>query len=556
MDTKILLSALQEVEKRAERVSEEDVLATYVNVESLTAALGARDNGLVFGRRGTGKTHALKYVAQTEREKGDRVVDIDMEQDVGSTEGRYADPNLSLSERATRLVVDVLSIVHTQLLEAAFAGGVKEQIDVLDRMLDHFQEVLIAQETEQEDTRTDQSAQGSKTDAGFEWRRVGMPSLKFGAGWTRDTSREDGIRTRRTGVVRHRIHFGGVTQSMRQAVEADDAKRFWLLIDEWSGIPIDLQPYLAEMLRRLFFGIPKVSVRIAAIPHRSEWRIAGERGDYIGAEVGAELFPLLDLDEFVVFPARSREEQAKRSLSFFRALLFRHITTAVIGMGEEPPESEADLISSLFTQVTSLQEVIRAAEGVPRDALSIVGRAGLRAGGSKIAVAHVREAASQLYTTTKAAQLNGIPVARALLDRILRDVISGRKARAFLIKQDQTQDALIQQLVDDRILHIIKRGWSGKDKPGERYDVLQIDYGCYVHLLGTNAAPQGLLGGDDDDEFSAVVGDVEVPDEDYRAIRRAILDLPAILADMRAQAETSTAAAADYGGRELEPPFR
>ena len=49
---------------------------------------------------------------------------------------------------------------------------------------------------------------------------------------------------------------------------------------------------------------------------------------------------------------------------------------------------------------------------------------------------------------------------------------------------------------------------------------------------------------------------VEVPDEDYRAIRRAILDLPAILADMRAQAETSTAAAADYGGRELEPPFR
>ena len=60
MDTKILLSALQEVEKRAERVSEDDVLATYVNDESLTAALGAKDNGIVFGRRVTGKTHALK----------------------------------------------------------------------------------------------------------------------------------------------------------------------------------------------------------------------------------------------------------------------------------------------------------------------------------------------------------------------------------------------------------------------------------------------------------------------------------------------------------------
>ena len=205
MDTKILLSALQEVEKRTERVSEEDVLATYVNVESLTAALGARDNGIVFGRRGTGKTHALKYVAQTEREKGNRVVYIDMEQDVGSTEGRYADHNLSISERATRLVVDVLSIVHTQLLEAAFAGDLKVQIGVLDRMLDHFQEVLVAQETEQEDTRTDRSARGLKADAGVELASGGFPSLKLGAGSTRETSREDGVRTRQTGVIRHRI---------------------------------------------------------------------------------------------------------------------------------------------------------------------------------------------------------------------------------------------------------------------------------------------------------------------------------------------------------------
>lgn len=538
MDTKVLLAALQEVEKRAERVNEDDVIATYVNIESLTNALAARDNGIIFGRRGTGKTHALKYVAQTERDKGNRVVYIDMEQDVGSTEGRYADPTLTLSERATRLVVDVLGIVHTQLLDAAFAGQINLQIDVLDQMLDHFQEVLVAREAEQENSVNDRSTHRTTLDAGVAWKPGSGPSLNMGTGSARETAREDGVRTRTTGVVRHRVHFGGVTRSMRQAIEADPAKRFWLLIDEWSGIPIDLQPYLAEMLRKLFFGIPKVSVRIAAIPHRSEWRISGSRGDYIGAEIGAELFPLLDLDEFVVFPARNREEQTKRSLNFFRSLLYRHISTAVQGMGEEPPESEADLIGSLFTQVTSLQEVIRAAEGVPRDALSIVGRAGLRAGGSKIAVTHVREAASQLYTTTKAAQLNGIPVARALLDRIVGDVISGRKARAFLIKQDQTLDPLIQQLVDDRILHIIKRGWSGKDNPGERYDVLQIDYGCYVHLLGTSSAPQSFIGGEDDDEdFSAVIGDVEVPEDDYRAIRRAILDLPAILDDLAGESE-------------------
>lgn len=530
METQVLLAALQEVEKRAERVNESDVIATYVGVDSLVNALGARDNGIVYGRRGTGKTHALKYLAETERSKGNRVIYIDMEQDLGSTEGRYADPTLSISERATRLVVDVLSIVHSELLEAAFAGSIDVQISVLDRMLDHFREVLIAQEIEAE---VEASQEQTRATRGGAEARISMSGPSAGASLGIDQSRTAHTSQRLTasGPVRHRVHFGGVTQSMKQAIQADSAPRVWLLLDEWSGVPIDLQPYLAEMLRKLFFGIPKVTVRIGAIPHRSEWRIAGNRGDYIGAEVGAEIFPILDLDEFVVFPARNREEQAERSLSFFRSLLFRHLSTALTGMGVTPPESDSELISSLFTQVTSLQEVIRAAEGVPRDALNIVGRAGLRAGGSKIAVAHVREAAAQLYTTTKAAQLNGVPAARALLDRIVSDVISGRKARAFLLAQDDTLHPLIQQLVDDRILHIIKRGYSSKDNPGERYDVLQIDYGCYVHLLGTTAAPQRFLGEDTDDDsaFGAVMATVEVPEDDYRAIRRAVLDLPAIL---------------------------
>lgn len=44
-----------------------------------------------------------------------------------------------------------------------------------------------------------------------------------------------------------------------------EAKRCWPLFDEWSGIPLDLQPYLGEMLRRIFFTSPEVT-RIAAIP--------------------------------------------------------------------------------------------------------------------------------------------------------------------------------------------------------------------------------------------------------------------------------------------------
>lgn len=91
METEILLAALQEVEKRAERVDPADVVATYVGIDSLVNALTTRDNGIVFGRRGTGKTHALKHLAKTEKSKRRRVIYIDMEHDTGSTEGRYSD---------------------------------------------------------------------------------------------------------------------------------------------------------------------------------------------------------------------------------------------------------------------------------------------------------------------------------------------------------------------------------------------------------------------------------------------------------------------------------
>jgi len=531
VETVDLLRALQEVEKRAERVSDEHVVATYVDAGALVGALMTRDNGVIYGRRGTGKTHALKYLAETERAKDNFVVYIDMEQDTGSTEGRYVNQSLSAGERATRLVVDVLSIIHDKLLEDAFAGRANTQIDVLERALDHFGEVMVVSTAEQETTMGRELTSA----AGGELRftpSVG-PSIALDA---RDSDKSsEGTRVKVGGLLRNRIHFGAVGDSLRQVMASHEAARCWIIIDEWSGVPLDLQPYLAEMLRRLFFGIPKVSVRIAAIPHRTEWRLIGERGDYLGLEVGAEIFPLLDLDEFVVFPARNRQEQTERAVNFFKILLFRHISQVLDSLGMEKPESPDQLIKLLFTQVTALQELIRAAEGVPRDALNIVSRAALRAADSKISTSHIRDAAAQLYQTTKAAQLNAIPAARQLLDAILQDVLSNRKARAFLLAQDDTNHPLIQQLVDDRILHIIKKGYSSKDEPGARFDVLEIDYGCYVGLLGTTSAPQHLLGSvgtEDDTAMAAFYSQVSVPEDDYRAIRRAILDLPAVLASL------------------------
>ncbi|MDQ1556814.1 MAG: hypothetical protein QOI02_1816, partial [Actinomycetota bacterium] len=59
-------------------------------------------------------------------------------------------------------------------------------------------------------------------------------------------------------------------------------------------------------------------------------------------------------------------------------------------------------------------------------------------------------------------------------------------------------------------------------------------YGCYVQYLGTAAAPQHLLGDSvahDEAVFGAIYAGIEVPEDDYRAIRRAVLDLQSFLGE-------------------------
>lgn len=91
------------------------------------------------------------------------------------------------------------------------------------------------------------------------------------------------------------------------------------------------------------------------------------------------------------------------------------------------------------------------------------------------------------------------------------------RARAFLL-QRSVRNELIDSLFDARVLHLLKRNISAHDQPGIRYDVYKIDYGCYVDLLSTAKPPLGLFE-TDSGTF------IEVPPDDYRAIRRAILDI-------------------------------
>jgi hypothetical protein len=107
-----------------------------------------------------------------------------------------------------------------------------------------------------------------------------------------------------------------------------------------------------------------------------------------------------------------------------------------------------------------------------------------------------------------------------LLRWIIDEVIGHRSARAFLLQTD-IKNPLVDFLYDSRVLHLIKQSIAGRDKPGIRYNVFSIDYGCYVDLINTDNAPLCLFEAETENGFEKI----QVPINDYRAIRRAILNI-------------------------------
>jgi hypothetical protein len=111
--------------------------------------------------------------------------------------------------------------------------------------------------------------------------------------------------------------------------------------------------------------------------------------------------------------------------------------------------------------------------------------------------------------------------ASKLLHVIIHEVIRHRKTRAFFLQND-VRHPLIDNLFDARVLHVRKRNISASENPGVRYDVYKIDYGCYVDLLTSSEAPKGLFVFENPTTEQAEF--IEVPPDDYRSIRRAVLD--------------------------------
>jgi hypothetical protein len=516
VDVKTVQKAVMGFAKRSEKVKSEILAETFVDTEPLADVLSTRNSQIIYGRRGTGKTHALLYLSEIMSKRGERPIYIDL-RSIGSDGSIYNDESLSLAERSTRLVLDVLSHIGGHLYEIAIqALDSSLHPEQISSRLDDFEKAISEVKVvgESTSTTTNRSTQEvvDKAEGGLTANLAELGASLTGSSESK-LGEEIEQQLARTGKERVTLNFGRVQGAFRALLSIVGDPTLWLLIDEWSEIPMDLQPYLADLLRRTVLPLENVVVKIAAIEHRSSFFQGRDRGEYVGLELGADVSADINLDDFLVF-----ESNQDRSLHFFKNLLFRHLKATGSDFAEIRTPDQ--LMQLLFTQTNAFEELVRASEGVPRDALNLATKIVTKAFGAKASVADVRSSARDWYLQDKAAPVQSNAKLYSILDHIIDSVIGERKARAFLFKSNH-RNSYIDRLYDARVIHTLKKNISSRDNPGTRYDAYKIDYGCYVELINTQKAPGGLFPGDE-------VEFIDVPVDDYRSIRRAILNEEAI----------------------------
>ena len=283
------------------------------------------DHQIIYGRRGTGKTHALRYLESVVRDSENIAVYMDL-RTVGSPDGLFMGQRLHLAERAGRLLRDLLQQLYDQLLDAAIHDDKLVSDKVFVNRLDAFQaavtsvEVVGTVSVEEEELEREQTERKRGVGA---WLTPSCASLDGSLGRTRANETVDQLRTTRTGEQRVAINFGDMAKAIRELSDSLGAKRIWLLLDEWSSVPPDVQPYLAEFLVRCVLPLQVFTVKIGAIEQQSTFSIQDPRtGGRVGVEVGADIAANLDLDDFMVF-----EQGSDRAREFFLGLFYKHLTS-------------------------------------------------------------------------------------------------------------------------------------------------------------------------------------------------------------------------------------
>lgn len=507
-----IIQAVSSISQRAERQRDiNKIVNSYVEIGILPQLLN-NNNQILYGRRGTGKTHILKIYENFHKDDKTKTVCYIDCRFLGSSP-QFADTTQSVSHRCSSLFTDVLNEIYDVLLNHIVYEPNLTSEQALNSLADLSKSSI---EEIQKSKRVIDKSKIAENSGSSIRLGIGLDSVEAYLGAKNESNEENEHTVEFITEEYEKIVFPDLHYHLKKVLEFANTELL-IIIDEWSAIPFDIQPFLAEFFKKSFIPIPEVTIKIGALEYRTNFTIPREKHNYIGFELGSDISTNLDIDEYYVYD-RNPDEIVKTFLD----ILYKHIMSE-LSEGylevEYGIKTSTQFLQSIFSGKPAFTELVRASEGVIRDFINIFNLAFFdtqRKGLKSIDKRTVIEAGRQWFENDKSKNLDDFLHSKIRL--IIEEVIGKRKARSFLVSRELERNSTIQKLFDARVIHLVKKGYSDKDNPGIRYNIYSLDYGTYVDLLNTTKQPELDFVEDREDN-----DDIVVPFDDKRSIRRIIL---------------------------------
>jgi hypothetical protein len=541
-----LQGAVANFAERAEKAKPQGLRATFVD-PGIADRIGNPNNLVLYGRRGTGKTHVLKFVQQEVQQAARRTdtrqiaVYLDL-RPLASTR------NLGMTPDERR---EAAPEVFTGLIQQ-FANAFRDEMDAagyplsrdaagaLTRLVTAVEQGYSLEPSKV--TQTDSLEQSESAKGSFD---VGL--TKVAVGGELGGSATAGRVVMQEGERRRELQFSVLYLMLSELIKAAKLERMVLILDEWSAVDRTVQPVLAQYLRHWCIAAPQVKVMIGAIWDGTTLASTDASGSGYGLQQGPDFRAVVDLDERL-----SPDDRPNVKAKLFQEMLYRHLALAsatyalnhedrprrqllgrlkpgftealaddgdirsiirVIdafeGMVRDPDwgdgfmetvgcellerqweiDSPEALTAALFKR-GAFRELTAASGGVFRDFLDLFAKACAYARDEnldKVTVACIRRIARDEYLSGKRPELHEH---RAAFDRIMA-AVTGQGTRYFLVDASGGDEPVLEALINLRVLHRVKRGVVDSRSPATHYDLLAIDLGAVAGQL--RVAPDLVL---------------------------------------------------------------
>lgn len=376
---------------KAEKLPDKSHYPLYIG-EDLLTQMKILDNQIIWGRRGTGKTHLLKafnqyinedknnnslsYYISCDTIRYETPISLEFNSDIDKM--KYCAKNTFkcfMTDLLDQMMSSYEGILRTKQIYLKKNASQRKQMlkradDVLLKLDENIaigiprlvESIIVGQETTaQQKSRN----KGLEVSSSFSEKKLDVRSvLSFISKRTNDRKTET-LKTNKSVCEFNIYKLQQMLSELLRALEVDVLyiciDELWLIDDKAS---LSYQPLFLDYLRQACFGIPNISVKIASIRETTKLNSKNTAQKCYGLQPGQDIVELAHLDSMKY----TKAELVKRFMKILEARI-NYFSEERRKLGKEVEYGAQYIIDTLFGNERYFTKLIHLAHGIPRNIL-------------------------------------------------------------------------------------------------------------------------------------------------------------------------------------------